>query len=329
LTALEAGAISAGQARYLADAVRCVDDAAARQVEAEVLPDGADRVDVGRFRRQVRRAVAAADPRGPEQRHAEAAEQRRVYVMPQPDAMACVVANLPAEGAQALMIVLVVRAEQCAPDDHRSADQRRADALVQLALDALNGYGSCVHCNTERPHSTMPRWQGLRPTVNVTVALSTLLGLDEQPGELDGYGPIPASVAVRIATDEDATWRRLITDELGKLVDYGRTTYGPPAELRDFVINRDRTCQFPTCNLPRKRGTPIRLLVRNRPHHRLAGRRPHQPRQPRRAVLPASPRQARRRLAAQAAAGQEHRVDEPDRAHVRRAGTELPDRPDQ
>jgi hypothetical protein len=94
----------------------------------------------------------------------------------------------------------------------------------------------------------LPREHGLRPSIQVTVALSTLLGLDEQPGELAGSGPIPASVARRIAADETGTWRRLITDERGHLVDYGRTTYRPPKDLADHVIARDRTCRYPQCN---------------------------------------------------------------------------------
>ena len=88
----------------------------------------------------------------------------------------------------------------------------------------------------------------MRPSIQVTVALSTLLGLDEQPGDLDGSGPIPASLARRIAADQSGTWRRLVTDETGRLVNYGRSTYRPPKDLADHVIARDRTCRFPTCN---------------------------------------------------------------------------------
>jgi hypothetical protein len=95
-----------------------------------------------------------------------------------------------------------------------------------------------------------PRYHGLRPSVQVSVALSTLLGLDEQPAELDGYGPIPAAVARRIAADPTGTWRRLVTDPLGHLVDYGRSTYRPPADLAQYVIARDRTCRAPGCNQP-------------------------------------------------------------------------------
>ena len=42
-----------------------------------------------------------------------------------------------------------------------------------------------------RPGARAPRYHRLAPQIQVCVALSTLLGLDEQPGELDGHGPIP------------------------------------------------------------------------------------------------------------------------------------------
>jgi hypothetical protein len=41
-----------------------------------------------------------------------------------------------------------------------------------------------------------------------------------------------------------------VTDELGHLVDYGRTTYEPPTDLAQFVIARDRTCRAPGCERP-------------------------------------------------------------------------------
>jgi hypothetical protein len=115
-------------------------------------------------------------------------------------------------------------------DGARLVDQRRADALVDLLTGAA----------ASRP--------GRAPAVQVTVAASTLLGLDEQPGELAGYGPIPPALARAIAADATGTWRRLVTDEQGRLRDYGRTTYRPPAALADHVRARDRTCRFPTCN---------------------------------------------------------------------------------
>lgn len=94
--------------------------------------------------------------------------------------------------------------------------------------------------------------QGRRAQIHVTVPFSTLIGIDEEPGELTGYGPISASVARRLASD--GVWRRLLTDPAtGRLLDYGTATYEPPADLRDFVIARDRTCVFPGCQQPAHR----------------------------------------------------------------------------
>ena len=84
------------------------------------------------------------------------------------------------------------------------------------------------------------------------MAASTLLGLDQLPGELAGYGPISAELGREIAAD--ATWRRLLTDPAtGGLLDYGTTTYQPPAKLAAKVIARHRTCRFPGCPLPADR----------------------------------------------------------------------------
>lgn len=82
-----------------------------------------------------------------------------------------------------------------------------------------------------------------RPVVRVTIPASALLGLDDAPGHLDGYGPIPAETAGVIATD--ATWQRLLTDPVtGILSDYSTTTYQPGKVLRGAVETRDGTCTF-------------------------------------------------------------------------------------
>jgi hypothetical protein len=92
---------------------------------------------------------------------------------------------------------------------------------------------------------------GLRAHVQITVGLSTLLGLDEEPGDLAGHGPVSAQTARDLAFGLGSTWRRLVTDPLsGALLDYGRTTYRPPAALADHVRARDVTCRTPNCTRP-------------------------------------------------------------------------------
>jgi hypothetical protein len=121
--------------------------------------------------------------------------------------------------------------------------------------------------------------------VGVTVGLTTLLGLDQLPGELAGYGPIPADQARELAAQ--GTWRRLLTDPVtGALLDYGTSRYTPPAHLAAHVVARDQTCVFPGCRVRADRcdldhrvpfdadgGTgatsDVNLSALCRPHHRL------------------------------------------------------------
>ena len=71
---------------------------------------------------------------------------------------------------------------------------------------------------------------------------------------LAGYGTITAGQARELAARDEATWHRILTDPAsGIVLDYGRTTYAPPAGLADFVRARDPHCIFPGCNVPSNR----------------------------------------------------------------------------
>ncbi|HZC52029.1 MAG TPA: DUF222 domain-containing protein [Mycobacterium sp.] len=234
LALLDRGAISYLHTMTLAEATYGLDADVAVAVETRVLTRAGEQT-LGEFKRSLTRAVHALDPRRAEDQHQQAMTERRVVITPREDGMAELWALLPAEGAAALICAVDALAAATANDDPRSADQRRADALIDLAVTALHD-----------PH--LPRAHGLRPTIQVTVAASTLLGCDDQPGELTGHGPIPASLARRLAADQTGTWRRLVTDPVtGKLLDYGRSTYRPPKDLAEFVIARDQHCTFPGC----------------------------------------------------------------------------------
>ncbi|MDT7658847.1 MAG: hypothetical protein QOF38_3562, partial [Pseudonocardiales bacterium] len=126
---------------------------------------------------------------------------------------------------------------------------------------------------------------GVQVRVGVTVGLTTLLGLDQLPGELAGYGPIPADQARELAAQ--GTWRRLVTDPVtGALLDYGTSRYTPPAHLAAHVVARDQTCVFPGCRIRADRcdldhrvpfdadsgngaTSDVNLSALCRPHHRL------------------------------------------------------------
>ena len=236
LTLLTQGAITGRHVARLVEATDGLDDATVAKIETRVL-ERAGGQSPAAFGRSVRRAVEAlrpVDPDDPDADHRQAVEARRVVCTGLPDGMAEIWALLSSDGAAQLMTTLnsVAAAEKHLADG-RTADQRRADALVALAAQRLTD-------------PTLPAWRGRRPSVQVIVNASTLLGMDELPAELDGHGPIPAGIARAIAADPSGTWRRLLTDPAGVLTDCSQT-YTPAADVADHVTARDRTCRFPGC----------------------------------------------------------------------------------
>ncbi|MEU6641186.1 hypothetical protein ABZ863_01395 [Saccharomonospora sp. NPDC046836] len=92
----------------------------------------------------------------------------------------------------------------CGANESRTLDQLRADVFAELLLGS-NTDGS-----------------GAKADVHVYVDLTTLAGLNDDPAQLAGYGPIPASVAREIAEEPSSTWRRIVTDPLtGAPIDVG------------------------------------------------------------------------------------------------------------
>jgi len=193
----------------------------------------------GQVASKVKTTIAKLAPEEFEEIVDRARDSRRVSCYPEADGMATVIAILPAEDAQTVMksieAFILKRNSEDAPDwSILSADMKRADALTYIASQALSSLADEV-----QPHR--------RPiTISVAIDLPTLLGLAENPGQLAGYGAIPASVARLLAAD--GNWQRFVSDPTtGNLLDFGREKYTPPQELVDYLLARDRVCRFPGC----------------------------------------------------------------------------------
>ncbi|GAB3532295.1 hypothetical protein GCM10027403_04320 [Arthrobacter tecti] len=65
---------------------------------------------------------------------------------------------------------------------------------------------------------------------------------------LEGYGPIDADTAARLAGHAPSFMRILTHPETGAALSIGRETYRPPKHLQDWVRIRDKTCRHPGCN---------------------------------------------------------------------------------
>ena len=245
-SALATGEISAAHATVIArEAAIAIRNGAPDSVIFEVEQRAISFAELhtpGQLIARIRTDIAKSIPEEFEEITARASELRRVSCYNEADGMSTVVAILPAADAQIVMNSIeafILRQEQLQHsqqngDPKRTIDQKRADALSAI----------CSNFLAEISETVTPQRRPL--TVNVTVDLPTLLGLAENPGQLAGYGPIPAAVARELASD--AKWKRFITEpQSGNLLDFGRESYEPPQHLKDFLIARDRTCRFPGC----------------------------------------------------------------------------------
>jgi hypothetical protein len=91
-------------------------------------------------------------------------------------------------------------------------------------------------------------------TINVVVSDQVLLGDQDGAAEIDGYGPVPASLARHLASappDAAVAIRRLYaTPSSGALVAMDSTSRCFPAGLATYIRLRDRTCRTPWCDAP-------------------------------------------------------------------------------
>jgi hypothetical protein len=115
--------------------------------------------------------------------------------------------------------------------------------------------------NTDRPDQAEPVLSGTttdpdagkvptpRAEVLVTVPLFALLGLTDEPAELDGYGPIPASMARQLLANGAESFRRVLLDPSdGTPLEIGRTSYRLTKAMKKALQLRDGKCVVPGCN---------------------------------------------------------------------------------
>jgi hypothetical protein len=77
----------------------------------------------------------------------------------------------------------------------------------------------------------------------------SLLGLTDEPANLDGYGPIPASMARKLLADGANSFHRVLVDPRdGAPLEIGRTSYRLTKAMKQALRLRDGKCTFPGCN---------------------------------------------------------------------------------
>ncbi len=234
LAALERGDVDASKAEKVVETGALLSDEHADQLDAAMEPLLAGR-DGASIQRSARYRVDKLDPEGAAERVRRCREDRRLELRFAENGMADLCTYLPAETACAIYgrIDAIAKSDKTRRDE-RSLDAIRADVLTELLLGTRHSFRQVQ--------------------IQVTVPVTTLLGARDLPGDLEGYGPIPADIAREMAADPACVWRRLLTDPAtGQLLEMGRRRYRPPAQLGDYVRARDQRCLVPGCNRPARR----------------------------------------------------------------------------
>ena len=223
----------------IADAVEQVAlDAASAAATGGIVSTNAE------VRRRMRRVRERLHPEPLAERRERAADGRRVCLDPAPDGMAWLSLHLEAERAVAIDARLTsLAAGPGVAGDVRTSLQRALDIAADLLLCG-------VLPDDEGARHTAAATGMVVPRINVTVPVLTLLGLDDEPAELEGYGPIDPETA-RLLTAH-APWMRriLVHPETGAVLSYGRERYRVPSDLAGLVRFRDGQCRFPGCPRP-------------------------------------------------------------------------------
>ncbi len=235
--AMLAGKISYEHAAHLAAGTSELTVTQARQVEAELLGKAMN-VTPKQFAKKVATAAAKVDPDGFEKRHTKAKTDRHIETYPREDGMAALYAYGPAADIATIALACDTLARRM-DDDGRTLEQKRFDALLVMATLGLAQPGNPTR--KRRPAQ-----------IFIKMTPQAARGLADDPAELGGYGPIPASAARDIAADNE--WTAFLVDSADEtFLGLGTTAYRPTRRLDDHIAARDETCTFPHCDQPAER----------------------------------------------------------------------------
>ena len=249
LAAMGSGELDGWRASIVvAETAEATPEACAR-VEGMVLPRICSETG-GRVRARVRRALVRVDADAVRVRAAKARLERSVRVFPSHVVgLSEWVVVLPAhESALCKAAVEDHAAALRREDPDLSADQARADALVDLVL-ARASVRTTVHLSLPVETLTVDAPPD-RPQLDEdgVVVGPSWQQVCAMGYEIPGVGVIPGDIVAGICSRFDTRIRRVLLDPAsGTTVETGAKGYTPSPAVRRFVTHRDGTCRAPGC----------------------------------------------------------------------------------
>jgi hypothetical protein len=275
--ALAAGEISYRHATVLLDQLLSVPDEHRAAFEEKVLPV-AKTLTIGRFKDRARRLRERLHPESIVTRTKTALADRHTYWEPAQDGMAWLHWYGTAEQTKAACDRITDLAESLQKlgdptgsdgTDDSAAGNGDAATGTTAASGAGAAFGITQPDTIEPPSRTLDQLRadvtaglllngvtptglgaGIRGSVMVTVSVLTLLGLDDEPATLEGYGPISPEAAREIAGHAPSFTRILTHPETGVILSVGKEQYKVTTGIRKVLRVRDETCRFPGCSRP-------------------------------------------------------------------------------
>lgn len=236
LAALSAGLISEWRATILVRETACLSREDRCRVDVELCGDAERLSGYGdrRLGAEARKLAYRLDPDSVVRRSRKAAAERCVTVRPAPDTMSYLTALLPVTQGVAVFAALKRAADTLVGEgDGRTRGQIMADTLVER----VTGQATAA----EVPIA-----------VNLVMTFESLVGADNEPGQVEGYGPVPAGVARDLLDDAGRAWlRRLFTSPgTGELVSMDSQARLFPEGMTRLFRLRDQHCRTPWCDAP-------------------------------------------------------------------------------
>jgi hypothetical protein len=277
LAAMSSGEISYRHGQVLMEQLSFIPLEEAERFEAHLLPVAGD-LTVGQLKVRARRLRERAHPETITKRAIAAVADRAVWWEGRPDGMGTLTWYGTAQQTLAAhdRLTSIAKATQASEHHDESLPEEQRRTIAQICADAIGD----LLADGVTPAGT---GGGIRGSVMVTVPVLTAMGASDEPGILEGYGPIPPEVAREIAAGAPSFTRLLTHPETGAVLSVGSKQYTVPADLRRVLRLRDGTCRFPGCTRPAARSDIDHTTAWNeggptdlnnlahlcRPHHRL------------------------------------------------------------
>ncbi len=225
----------------------------------------ARRVDAGAFAKSAARWAARVDQSGLE-RSRQAQRAARFLTLSSSGAGVRIAGLLDTDAGHRLQLALEAVAGKPGPDDDRSPEQRRADALESMATATLATPPTSTDGPTgRRPHvsivMTPQTWAELRNAAQRdrgdagsasagagAGAAATMPAPVGDPAVLDDGLPVAPSDLARTLCDCELS--RVVIGADGEPVDLGRTVRTHTPAQRRAITARDRGCAWPGCGTP-------------------------------------------------------------------------------